>query len=111
MPKGDRGKRSRKTGQSYIDIRIKGRMVVRARNREEAADMIRERILEEILTAHPSFGETGLPPVWEEWLEEQSDIMLGVEVREKDDDVIEDLNVTWTNIKGRKLTKGGKISI
>ena len=103
--------RNRRKGESYIDIRIRGRFKVIAKDREEAAELVRNRIYDEILTAHPSFETTGLPSVWAEWLDEQTSLMLGIEVRETDGEIIEDLEVTWTNIKGGKLNKGGRIRL
>jgi hypothetical protein len=107
-PKGERGKREK--GRSFIDIRIRGRKVFRASSQEEATQMAREYIMDEIMTAHPSFEETGLPDLWQEWLDSQTAKMLGIEMREKDDDVEEDIEISWSNIKGGKMYKDGPLS-
>ncbi len=101
--------RNRKKGESFIDIRIRGTFEVEAKTREEAAEKVRDRIMEDILVAHPSFESTGLPPIWEAWLDSQSEKMLGIEVVEEDEEIDESLDVTWTNIEGREHTKGGQI--
>jgi hypothetical protein len=107
-PKGDRGEREK--GRSFIDIRIRGRKVVRAKTQEEATQLMREYIMEKIMTAHPSFERTGLPDLWQEWLDDMTPKMLGIEVREKDADVVEDIEISWSNIKGGPLYKGGPLS-
>ena len=105
------GKMKSKNEERFIDIRIRGTFEVYATSREEACDLIRDRIMEEILVAHPTFEQTGLPPVWEQWLEEMTDVMLGIEVVEEDEEVEESLDVTWTNKRGEALTKGGQIRL
>lgn len=100
-----------KEKKHFIDIRIRGTFEVYAKTQEEATEQVRRRIMDEILVTHPSFEETGLPPHWEEWLDEQTGKMLGIEVRSEDDEIIEDLEVTWTNIEGKKRTKGGQIKL
>jgi len=102
--------RNRKKGESYIDIRIRGTFEVEADTREEAADKVRDRIMGEILVAHPSFESTGLPTVWKDWLEQKTETMLGIEVIEEDGEINESLDVTWSNIKDRELSKGGQIT-
>ena len=98
-----------KKEERYIDISIAGTYRVLATSREEAAQIVRERILREILIAHPSFAETGLPPLWEEWLNEQTPKLLGIEVIAADKEVEESLDVRWSNIRDEPLTKGGII--
>ncbi len=107
-PKGDRGPRQK--DQSFIDIRIRGRMRIFAKTQEEATEEVRRRIMDEILTKHPTFAETGLPPMWEEWLDNMTGRMLGVEVRKKDGPIDEDIEISWSNIKGGKMYKDGPLS-
>lgn len=95
----------------YIDIKISGEYDVLAATREEAAEIVRDRILREILIAHPSFERTGLPPLWEEWLDEEIAKMLGIEIIEieAEEEVEESLDVRWSNIRDKPLDKGGVV--
>lgn len=99
----------RKKEPRYIDIKISGTYRVLGTDREDVARQVRERILREILNAHPSFEETGLPPLWEEWLDEQTPKLLGIEIIEADKEVEESLDVRWSNVRDKPLTKGGVI--
>jgi len=91
----------------HIDIRLRGTFEVYAKTRDEAAEKVRKRILDEVLVKHPSFRETGLPDHWEEWLEQQTSKMLGIEVVEEDEIIEEEVDISWSNVKGGRLYKDG----
>ena len=78
-----------------------------ANTKEEACEKVRKRILDEILVKHPSFKTTGLPDYWEQWLDEQTSKMLGIEVVKEDEDIMEEIDISWSNVKGGKLYKDG----
>ena len=91
----------------YIDIRIRGTFEVYAKTREEAAEKIRDKIMDEILVQHPSFASTGLPAHWKEWLDSTTEKMLGIEVVEEDEDIDEEVDISWSNTRGGVLYKDG----
>ena len=91
----------------YIDIRIRGTLEVYARTREEAAEKMRDKIMDKILTKHPSFETTGLPAHWEKWLDSTTEKMLGIEVVEEDEDIDEEIDISWSNTRGGVLYKDG----
>ena len=93
--------------EKFIDIRLRGKFRVKAATREEAAEKVRRRIMDEVLTKHPSFKSTGLPAHWETWLDNESEKMLGIEVEKEGKETDENLHISWSNEYGGKLYKDG----
>lgn len=98
--------------KSFIDIRISGVLEIVAKDRDDAIRQVRDRIMQEILTEHPSFESTGLPDLWVEWLDSEVEKLVGIEIKQTDEPVYEEINARWTNkqkdSKKDKLDKGGR---
>lgn len=91
-------------GKSYIKYKATGKIIVQAKTREEALEKAKEMFQEKLEEEHESFIATGLSSRLSD------DLMLfGLEEPKKTTKRKTEIDVRWTNIKGRAMTKGGKI--
>ena len=90
-------------------------MNVRARTKEEAIEKTKKRIEEEMRAEYEEesirqTGSTGFFMAYEDWLKSMDKKMVGVELK-KGEKGEEYLRARWSNIKGRKRTKGGVVDL
>ena len=107
--------------KKFMDLKLSGTLEIivpksSTNPRDDAIRQVRDRIMHEIMTEHPTFEKSGLPPMWEEWLDSEVEKLVGIEVTRVDKPVEEWVNARWSNEEGvtieqdtrRRVKKGGK---
>lgn len=89
--------------KKFIDLKLSGTLEIIAKDRDDAIRQVRDRIMHEIMVEHPTFEASGLPPMWEEWLDSEVEKLAGIEVERVDEPVIERMNMRWSNFEGKTI--------
>ena len=100
-------------GTNSIYLASRGFRVMGVDISPTAVEIAKERIMDEFWSEHgESFGASGLDREWwDAWISDRADMMVGIEAEETDEEIVESLDVSWSNVRKGRLMKGGQIKL